>query len=464
MSKLFQKEDDIVALATPFFSSALCVIRSSGVSSIEKFAKIFSEPERLLEASGYTIHYGYIIDKDTCEKLDEVIVCLYRAPKSFTGQNSIEVMAHGSLIGIRRIIDSFLKVGFRMAEPGEFTIRSFLAGKLDLTKAEAINELIAAKTNKTHALAVNNLSGSLFSKIDLIKKDILNFLSALSVHLDYEVDECEVVIPFEFILKSRDELKRLVDSYETSRKLDHGVTLVLAGSVNVGKSSLFNLLLKEDRAIVSAYAGTTRDYIQASFELDGILFNVFDTAGLRETSDFVEQLGIVRSNALIKEASLVLYVIDLSVSLTDDDLKFINSYKGDPKVLFVLNKMDLEQNNQTVEFFNSGHVNSSSLVKISAKTLSGINSLYNKIKSLVCFDYIDINGYDVVVSSSRQAELLNKAYTLIIELLNKIEQNISYDMLAFDVYEVLNILGEITGEVTSEDVLNNMFKNFCLGK
>ncbi|WP_024654083.1 tRNA uridine-5-carboxymethylaminomethyl(34) synthesis GTPase MnmE [Borrelia persica] len=464
MSRFFQREDDIVALATPFFSSALCVIRSSGVSSIERFSKMFSDPNKLLEASGHTIHYGYIVDKETCEKLDEVVVCLYRAPKSFTGQDSIEVMAHGSLVGIRRIIDFFLKVGFRMADPGEFTLRAFLAGKLDLTKAEAINELISAKTKQTHALAVNKLSGSLFDKIDLIKRDILNFLSAISVYLDYETDENEVVIPVEVVSKSKSELKKLIDSYDTARKLEHGITLVLAGSVNVGKSSLFNLLLKEDRAIVSSYAGTTRDYIQASFELDGILFNVFDTAGLRDTSDFVEQLGIVRSNSLIKEASLIFYVIDLSAELTDDDLKFIDAFKEDSRVLFILNKVDLEQNSHIVEFLNSNDISSSNIVKISTKTLFGMDSLYDKIRSLICVDYINSNDSDVVISSSRQAELLGKSYTLIIELLNKIEQNTSYDMLAFDAYEVVNILGEITGEVTSEDVLNNMFKNFCLGK
>ncbi|ACH94432.1 tRNA uridine-5-carboxymethylaminomethyl(34) synthesis GTPase MnmE [Borrelia recurrentis] len=464
MSRLFQKEDDIVALATPFFSSALCVIRSSGVSAIEKFSTMFSDPSKLLEASGHTIHYGYILDNETKEKLDEVVVCLYRAPKSFTGQDSIEVMAHGSLIGIRRIIDFFLKVGFRMAEPGEFTLRSFLAGKLDLTKAEAINELISAKTRQVHALAVNKLSGSLFDKIDLIKKDILNFLSAISVYLDYETDDNEVVIPVDIILKSKSELERLIDSYDTARKLENGVTLVLAGSVNVGKSSLFNLLLKEDRAIVSSYAGTTRDYIQASFEFDGILFNVFDTAGLRETSDFVEQLGIVRSNSLIKEASLIFYVVDLSGKLTDDDLKFIDAYKEDSRVLFVLNKVDLEQNNQTVEFFNSNDIVSLNTVKISTKTLFGINSLYDRIRSFIAVDYMKTSDYDIVISSTRQAALLKRAYALIIELLSKIEQNISYDMLAFDVYEVVNVLGEITGEVTSDDVLNNMFKNFCLGK
>ncbi|BCR19134.1 tRNA modification GTPase MnmE [Borrelia miyamotoi] len=464
MSNIFQREDDIVALATPFLSSALCVIRSSGVSSIRKFSKMFSDPKRLIEASGHTIHYGFIVDRETGDKLDEVVVCLYRAPKSFTGQDSIEIMAHGSLIGIRRIIDCFLKVGFRMAEPGEFMLRSFLAGKVDLTKAEAVNELISAKTNKTHALAINKLSGSLFSKINLIKKDMLNFLSALSVHLDYETDEDEVAIPFETISKNRDELKILINSYEISKKMDHGITLVLAGSVNVGKSSLFNLMLKEDRAIVSSYAGTTRDYIQANFELNGILFNVFDTAGFRETNDFVEQLGIVRSNSLIKEASLVLYMIDLSSKLTSDDLKFIDSYRGHSKVLFVLNKIDLEQDERTVAFFNSRNINSSNLVKISTKTLFGIDSLYDKMKSLACFDYVDINAYDVIVSSSRQVELLKKTYNLIIELLNKIEQHINYDMLAFDIYEILDLLGEITGEVTNEDVLNNMFKNFCLGK
>ena len=464
MNNFFSREDDIVALATPFLSSALCVIRSSGISSIERFSKIFSDPKRLVEASGHTIHYGYIVNKKTGDNLDEVVVCLYKAPKSFTGQDSIEVMAHGSLIGIRKIIDCFLEVGFRIADPGEFMLRAFLAGKIDLTKAEAVNELIAAKTNKTHALAVNKLSGSLFYKIDLIKKDILNFLSSLSVYLDYEIDENEVSVPFEVILKNRDELKILIDSYEIAKKIDHGITLVLAGSVNVGKSSLFNLLLKEDRAIVSSYAGTTRDYIQASFELDGILFNVFDTAGLRETNDFVEQLGIVKSNALINEASIILYVIDLSAKLTGDDLKFIDSYKEYSKVLFVLNKIDLRQNDKTVKFFSSGNISSSNLIKISTKTLFGIDSLYSKIKSLVCCDYIDLNAYDVIISSSRQVELLKKAYNLIINLLHKIEHNVSYDMLAFDAYEILNLLGEITGEVTNEDVLNNMFKSFCLGK
>ncbi|UGQ15875.1 tRNA uridine-5-carboxymethylaminomethyl(34) synthesis GTPase MnmE [Borrelia sp. RT5S] len=464
MSKLFQRDDDIVSLATPFMSSALCVIRSSGISSIEKFSKIFSDPKRLIGACGNTTHYGYIIDNETCEKLDEVIVCLYRAPKSFTGQDSVEVMAHGSPIGIKRIIDLFLKVDFRLAEPGEFTLRSFLAGKLDLTKAEAVNELIFAKTNKIHALSVNKLSGSLFSKIDLIKGDILNFLSALSVHLDYETGENEVVIPFEVVLKSRDELKLLIDSYDISRKMDHGITLVLAGSVNAGKSSLFNLLLKEDRAIVSSYAGTTRDYIQASFEFDGILFNVFDTAGFRETEDLIERLGIDRSNSLIEEASLVLYVIDSSLKLTEDDLNFINSYRDCSKVLFVINKVDLEQNKHTVEFFDSGTMNTLNLVKISTKTLFGIDSLYDKIRAFTCFSYVDINSYDVVIASGRQAELLKSAYGLVIELLNKIEQHVSYDMLAFDVYEILNLLGEVTGEVTNEDVLVNMFKNFCLGK
>ncbi|UER67374.1 tRNA uridine-5-carboxymethylaminomethyl(34) synthesis GTPase MnmE [Borrelia sp. BU AG58] len=464
MGKLFQSDDDIVALATPFMSSALCVIRSSGVSSIGKFSKIFSNPRRLIEACGNTTHYGYIVDNETYEKLDEVVVCLYRAPKSFTGQDSIEVMAHGSPVGIKRIIGLFLKVDFRMAEPGEFTLRSFLAGKLDLTRAEAVNELIFAKTNKIHALSVSKLSGSLFSKIDLIKKDILNFLSALSVHLDYEVDESEVVVPFEVVLKSKDELKLLIDSYDIAKKMDHGITLVLAGSVNAGKSSLFNLLLKEDRAIVSSYAGTTRDYIQANFELDGILFNVFDTAGFRETGDFVEQLGIDRSNSLIEEASLILYVIDSSEELTKDDLKFISTYGGCPKVLFVINKVDLKQDKRTVEFLNSGSINSLNLVRISTKTLFGMSSLYDKIRAFTCFDYVDAGSYDVVIASGRQAGLLKSAYDLLIELLDKIEQRVSYDMLAFDVYEILNLLGEVTGEVTNEDVLANMFKNFCLGK
>ncbi|QMU98981.1 tRNA uridine-5-carboxymethylaminomethyl(34) synthesis GTPase MnmE [Borrelia sp. A-FGy1] len=464
MSNLFQRDDDIVALATPFMTSALCVIRSSGVSSIKKFSKIFSNPKGLIEASGNTIHYGYIIDNETYERLDEVVVCLYRAPKSFTGQDSIEVIAHGSLIGMKKIIDLFLKIDFRLAEPGEFTFRSFLAGKLDLTKAEAINELIFAKTNKIYDLSVNKLSGSLFYKIDSIKKDILNFLSALSVYLDYETDEHDVVVPFEIILKSKNELKLLIDSYDVSKKIEHGITLVLAGSVNVGKSSLFNLLIKEDRAIVSSYAGTTRDYIQASFEMDGILFNVFDTAGFRETEDFVEKLGIDRSNSLIKEANLVLYVIDSSLKLTNDDLKFINSYGRCSNAIFIINKIDLRQDKNTIEFLNSSNINSSNLVRISTKTLFGMDSLYAKIKAFTCFNYVDINSYDVVIASSRQAELLKKAYILIIELLDKIEQHISYDMLAYDVYEIINFLGEITGEVTNEDVLSNMFKNFCLGK
>ncbi|WP_215539179.1 tRNA uridine-5-carboxymethylaminomethyl(34) synthesis GTPase MnmE [Borreliella bavariensis] len=464
MSKLFERDDDIVALATPFLSSALCVIRSSGASSISKFSKIFSNHSALNSAPGNTIHYGYILDNENNCKVDEVVVCLYRAPKSFTGQDSIEVMAHGSVIGIKKIIDLFLKSGFRMAEPGEFTLRSFLAKKIDLTKAEAINEIIFAKTNKTYSLAVNKLSGALFVKIDAIKRCILNFLSAVSVYLDYEVDDHEISIPFDLILNSKAELKKLINSYKVYEKIDHGVTLVLAGSVNAGKSSLFNMFLKKDRSIVSSYPGTTRDYIEASFELDGILFNLFDTAGLRDADNFVERLGIEKSNSLIKEASLVIYVIDVSSNLTREDFLFIDSNKSNSKILFVLNKIDLKINKSTEEFVRSSVLNSSNLIMISTKNLEGIDILYDKIKTLISHERIEIGLDDIIISSSRQMQLLEKAYALVLDLLNKIDRQVSYDMLAFDAYEIINCLGEITGEVSSEDVLDNMFKNFCLGK
>ncbi len=351
-----------------------------------------------------------------------------------------------------------------MAEPGEFTLRSFLAKKIDLTKAEAINEIIFAKTNKTYSLAVNKLSGALFVKIDAIKGCILNFLSAVSVYLDYEVDDHEISIPFDLILNSKAELKKLINSYKVYEKIDHGVTLVLAGSVNAGKSSLFNMFLKKDRSIVSSYPGTTRDYIEASFELDGILFNLFDTAGLRDADNFVERLGIEKSNSLIKEASLVIYVIDVSSNLTREDFLFIDSNKSNSKILFVLNKIDLNINKSTEEFVRSNVLNSSNLIMISTKNLEGIDILYDKIKTLVSYEKVEIGLDDIIISSSRQMQLLEKAYALVLDLLNKIDRQVSYDMLAFDAYEIINCLGEITGEVSSEDVLDNMFKNFCLGK
>jgi len=450
----YQTEDLIAALATPWGESALAVIRTSGPGCIGAVATVFSRPEALKRAEGFTIHYGFILDPQEGEKVDEITAAVYREGRSYTGQESVELFVHGSLPGISRIMKVLKKAGFRNAAPGEFTLRAFLAGKMDLTQAEAVHEIVTSKTNRAQALAMNRLGGSVQNKINGVKEGLLHFLSAMSLELDYAEDEIEEIpLPRERILEAAKEIDQLLETYQTGRIYQEGVRVVLAGKTNAGKSSLFNLFLKEDRSIVSDVHGTTRDYLESWISLAGIPVRLFDTAGLRESLDPVEQEGIRRTSDIVQNAALILYLVDGTKGLDKEDRDFLERFQGDQRLIPLWNKVDLPEVLPLPEGF----------VSLSAGEGEGFSALEREVEQRILRHGAPLQG-DVVIDSQRQRDLLEKCREALRQTLAGLDQGMPLDMVAIDLKDALDALGEITGEVSSADILKTMFSNFCVGK
>lgn len=451
--QFYDTDEPIVALATAWSESALAVIRTSGTGSVELFSKVFTRPENILSSNGFTIHYGYITDPDNGKKIDQVIAAVYRTPKSYTGQDSVEIFCHGSLPGIESIIAVLKGAGFREAAPGEFTMRAFLNGKMDLSQAEAVAEIVQSKSRQAHSLALNRLSGGVYKRIDLIKKKLVDLMSIIEVQLDYPDDEIggDTDIPPDSILDADKEIRNLIDTFRVGRIFHEGVAVVLAGGTNAGKSSLFNLFLKEDRSIVSEIDGTTRDYIESWITIDGVPIRLFDTAGLRNSEHPIEAEGVRRSEEIIKNASLVLYIIDGSTGMTEEDKAIFSKYKNDSDYLFIWNKID-----KSISAVPVG------ILPVSAVTSEGFSDLEDLINSRLTG--MEISGSELMIDSLRQKELLDRAVESLGSVKLSLENKVSLDAVALDLKEALDALGEITGEVTSEDILNNIFARFCVGK
>lgn len=454
MEDLFYDTDEpIVALATAWSESALAVIRTSGKGSIELFSKVFSNYKSILDSPGFTMHYGYIIDQSIGKKIDQVTAAVYRAPKSYTGQDGVEIFCHGSLPGIESIIAVLKKAGFRGAAPGEFTMRAFLSGKMDLSQAEAVAEIVQSKSRQAHSLALNRLSGGVHERIDLLKKKLVDLMSIIEVQLDYPDDEIgeDTDIPLDSLLAAEEEIKKLVDTYRVGKIFHEGVAVALAGGTNAGKSSLFNLFLREDRSIVSEINGTTRDYIESWITIEGIPVRLIDTAGLRDAEHPIEAEGVRRSEEIIKNASLVLYIIDGVTGMTREDDAIFIKYKDDSNYLFIWNKID-----------ESKQKAPDGILPVSALTGEGFSGLEDVINSRLTG--MEISGSELMIDSLRQKELLERAGEALAAVKLSLENNVSLDAAALDLKDVLDALGEITGEVTSEDILNNIFAGFCVGK
>lgn len=457
----YTPEQPICAIATALAPSALGIIRCSGKNSISLVSKIFSRPKALLTAEGNSLVYGWIIYEN--QKIDEVMLSVYKAPKSFTGEEMIEISCHGGPNVITSIFNVLLKSGFNQAERGEFTFRAFINGKTDLTKAEAIREIIESHTEESRSRACGRLSGNLFNEINDIKQLIINTIAAIEVEIEYPEDEENFAETFDSskIKEAKNRLEELNSSWKSEKIYQDGVRIVLCGRTNAGKSSLFNAILKEERAIVSDIEGTTRDWLESWVNFDGIPGRLFDTAGLRETEDTIEAQGVEISKNLSKDSDLVLYVVDSTAGILQEDLNFLS--KNTKPLILVWNKADLKEFLPLSENEKQKINNFKGEVKISAKKATGLSELYKKIKSALT-EGISSERVQAGLGSQRQKNSVEEALESVNHALKIANEDYALDAVVQDLEDSLDSLGEITGEVVADDVLSSIFANFCVGK
>ena len=451
-------DDEIAAIATALAPAALGIVRTSGARSIELISRFFSRPNALLQAQGHTLVYGWIHDEGV--KLDEVILCVYRAPKSNTGENAVEILCHGGPGIVKAIYRLCIKYGFRAAERGEFTFRSFIHGKADLTRAEAVREIIDSKTNTAQQKAAGRLSGTVFREIETIKTDLMAALAALEVGIEYPEDEETIADSFDEALlkKPLATLQQLAASWQTEKIYQAGVRLVLAGKTNAGKSSLFNALLKEDRAIVSDIHGTTRDWLEAELDFKGIPAHIFDTAGLRATEDTIEAIGVQRSVELVSAADIVLYLIDGTKPPTEEDSAFIE--RNTAPLIIVQTKADKGQPEPLPAALQRYPA-----VSVSSKTGAGLDTLIDTVVGLVTADTAQpMQDAGVSLGTERQKEAVTAALEAARHALEAGRSGYPLDAVIQDVEDAVHTLGSVTGEVRSDDILDKIFSGFCVGK
>nr|WP_299381652.1 tRNA uridine-5-carboxymethylaminomethyl(34) synthesis GTPase MnmE [Allomuricauda sp.] len=455
-----QTTDTIVAMATPPGTGAIAVIRVSGPDAIPLVARYFEpvKAKNLTDQKTHTIHLGHIVKKN--KPLDKVLVSLFKAPNSYTGENVAEISCHGSPYIQQQILQLLLDAGCRMATPGEFTLRAFLNAKMDLSQAEAVADLIASDSEASHDIAMKQMRGGFSNQIQQLREELLNFASLIELELDFSQEDVEFADRTQFnelLNRISEVLKKLLDSFAVGNVIKNGIPIAIVGKPNVGKSTLLNALLNEERAIVSNIPGTTRDTVEDQINLGGINFRFIDTAGIRETRDVVEQIGIEKTFDKIENAKLILFLFD-GLDIDTDELERIKNKFPNKEVLPICNKMDLlskddkEQLNQKIP----------NLIFLSAKHKEGITKLEQKLSSLVVSGAL--SGDATIVSNSRHYDALLKALEEIQKVKEGMEMGLSSDLMAIDIRQALYHLGEITGSVTTDDLLGNIFSNFCIGK
>lgn len=456
-------ENTIVAISTAMGNGGIGIVRMSGEKSFEILDKIFRPKNNDGFIKGYQIKYGNIIDPKNEEIVDEVLVSYFVAPKSYTTENMCEINTHGGMVVEKRILELCLENGAEIAGPGEFTKRAFLNGRIDLSQAEAIIDLINSKTVREAKESINQLEGHLSSKIENIRQKMLNLMIAIDVNIDYpEYDEEEVT-------KNRslgelrifsEELIKLENSFNSGKILRDGVKTVILGKTNAGKSSLLNRILKEDRAIVSNIEGTTRDTIEEFVDVEGIPLKLIDTAGIRNSSNEIEQIGIQKSKKLADSADLIIAIFDITKNLTEDDQELLEIIK-DKECIILLNKIDvLSENIELEKRLKSINKN---ILKISAMEDIGIQQLFDKIVEIYSFNNDSLSN-DVLISNERHKNLIQKARIEIDEAINAAENDMYIDIISIYITNAMNYLAEITGNNVTDDVINEIFKKFCLGK
>ncbi|WP_179376055.1 tRNA uridine-5-carboxymethylaminomethyl(34) synthesis GTPase MnmE [Winogradskyella wichelsiae] len=465
--------DTIVALATPSGSGAIAVIRLSGPDAIviaSNYFKSISNKDLKKQAT-HTIHLGHIIEDN--RTIDEVLVSVFKDPNSYTGENVIEISCHGSSYIQQEIIQLFLRKGCRMASAGEFTLRAFLNGKLDLSQAEAVADLISSDNEASHQIAMQQMRGGFSSEIAKLREELMNFASLIELELDFAEEDVEFANRTQFkqlIERINFVLKRLIDSFAVGNVIKNGIPVAIVGEPNVGKSTLLNALLNEDRAIVSEIAGTTRDTIEDEISIGGIGFRFIDTAGIRETEDVVESIGIKKTFEKIEQAQVVMFLIGspqlaAGGKAIDNFLIEIEKVKNkfpQKQLLVILNKIDQITDSELATITTALESKASNVIPISAKTGFGVEQLTNKLLNLINTGALRNN--ETIVTNSRHYDALLKAFEEVQKVQYGLETDLSGDLLAIDIRQALYHFGEITGEITNDDLLGNIFANFCIGK
>lgn len=453
----FNDEDTIIAPATPV-GGALCIIRVSGERAIEVSDEVFRGRRALRDVATATVHYGDIVDG--ADVVDDVLVSVFRAPHSYTGENLVEISAHGSRYVVERILALFTRQGVRMAYAGEFTRRAFVAGKMDLSQAEAVADIIAAESRASHAVASTQMRGAYSEELSALRDKLLHITSMLELELDFSEEDVEFADRAhleDLLQQTYSRVEELADSFSLGNVLKEGVNVAIVGRPNVGKSTLLNRLVGEQRAMVSDIAGTTRDTIEATCNIGGVVFRFIDTAGLHSTDDVLERMGIERTSEALRRAHIILWLTDDDSTLMNDDMQgYVPSVEQ--IVYKVVTKIDLQENCDCA--INNDH--SDSVIYLSAKTGVGVDELRNALQTR--FDAQSAYRGDVVVSSQRHYEALRESAESLQAALNALRNGLPTDLLSEDIRQVLYHLGTITGEITSEDVLQNIFSRFCIGK
>ena len=454
-------QETIIALATPNGLGAISVIRISGLNAISVTEKLFKPKgnKKLSNQKSHTVHLGHLMKNG--HELDEVLVTLFKGPHSYTGENTIEISCHGSTFIQQEIIDLFIENGIRVANPGEFTLRAFINGKMDLNQAEAVADLIASENEGSHKLAMEQMKNGFSNDLKKLRAELLHFSSMIELELDFSQEDVEFAERSEFkklTVKIQTELEKLIDSFKSGNVLKNGISVAIAGKPNAGKSSLLNTLLNEDKAIVSDIPGTTRDSIEDSLVIDGINFRFTDTAGLRETEDIIESKGIEKTKEKINNARILIYLFDSNDTTFNEINSDIKSFtREDLSVLLVRNKVDLKNTNQNL----INQLEKFEIIEISANNIDSVSSLKKRLVNEINI----LNPYtDTVISNSRHYEALMKALKAIEEVNMGLKSDISGDLLSVDIRKSIEHLAEITGEITNDDVLGNIFANFCIGK
>lgn len=458
------QQDTIAALVTAVGESSVGIIRISGPEAVNIAGKLYKGKSNLHTAESHTIHYGYVYDEANDKKIDEALFLLMLGPRSFTGEDIVEVQCHGGMVVLKQTLQLILSLGARMAEQGEYSKRAFLNGRLDLAQAESIMDIVQAKTERGVDLALSQLQGTVSGMVKTLRADLLEMIAFIQADIDYPDDDIERLTAEQFINRAsliRENITSVLQNAQKGKLIRDGLRVVIAGKPNVGKSSLLNALLGQERAIVTDIPGTTRDVIEEYINLNGIPLKIVDTAGIRETDNLVEQIGVDRARKFVQNADLVLYVLDAAQGMTEEDISMLKELDGQT-VLYLLNKSDLGIEEALFDTIIK-KVGKESVLQISARERTGLEQLEQKITDLFFSGTLEISN-QIMVTNIRHIQVLEESLVHVKHFLDGLRSGFSVDFLVIDLQNAWEKLGKITGETIEDDLLDQIFSKFCLGK